>query len=387
MSRFIVPVAIACLLMFLSVVEAEETGRFILTDNRPVAEANNKVVTETAWLLTEPSGQSVGLHRYAVSGEKPVASVLYLPGTNMNGTLKVSDERHNLWLFLAGRGVAVFTLDYRTHALSHDFEDELDFMRDWTTDLFVEDAVTAASMVMEEHPEVPLYVAGFSRGALFAYALTGQVEVAGVIALDGSIKHYREKPFDLAAALQKFDAEAVYSTVLSRRGFRGRDELMRRAVDEPDAPASDDRFDSAAQELAASLQRAWGPGVLANVEDDVSPLAVLATEMRAYDWFYPSIQDIEARSMASVADDPNTYVDDHLGRRSVPVLYFGSSRTGAENLLNGIYSAKLVGGDDVTISVLENYGHLDVLFASKAVSDVYTPILNWLMDDLPSAAD
>ncbi len=375
------------LLLMLLFCSSSSAADFQLVESKAVAEANGQVITGSTWLLSEESGQSIRLHGYRTLPGKPIATLLYLPGTNMNGTLKTTDERHNLWLYLAARGVAVYAMDYRTYGIAHDYEGELDFMRDWTVDLFVEDAVTAASKIVLDHPESPFFVAGFSRGALFAYALTGQVDVAGVIALDGSIKHYREKPFDLAGELQRFDEEAIYSTTLSRRGFRGRDELMRRAIDEPGAPAEDDRYDSAAQELAASLHNAWGPGVLANTEDSVSPLAVLATEMRAYDWFYPSIQSIEARSIASRADDPNTYVDDHIGKRQVPVLYFGSARAGAEVLMNGIYSAKLVGGEDVTVSVLENYGHLDVLFSNRVVTDVYEKVLSWIRDGSPSAED
>ncbi len=365
---------------------AESLAQFTLEEAKPVARANAQVITETTWKLTHPSGQSVGLHRYAAPGQA-VASLLYLPGTNMNGALKVSDERYNLWLYLAGRGVTVYSVDYRTHFVPHDFDGDLDFMREWTIDLFVEDAAGAANKVLEQQPDTPLYVAGFSRGAMFAYALTGQVEVAGLIALDGYIKRYAQTPFDLAGALQQYDAEAVYSTVLSRRGYRGRDELMRRAIDEPDALPADNRFDSAGAELAASLHRAWGPGVLANTEDAISPLSILATEMRAYDWYYPSIQSIDARSISSQIDDPNTYVDDHLGKKQVPVLYFGSGRAGADNLMHGIYSAKLLGDQDVTINVLENYGHLDVLFSEQAAEEVYDVILDWIRNDLSSAED
>ena len=55
--------------------------------------------------------------------------------------------------------------------------------------------------------------------------------------------------------------------------------------------------------------------------------------------------------------------------------------------MNGIYSAKLVGGEDVTVSVLENYGHLDVLFSKRAVTDVYEKVLSWIRDGSPSAED
>lgn len=74
-------------------------------------------------------------------------------------------------------------------------------------------------------------------------------------------------------------------------------------------------------------------------------------------------------------------------KKTVPVIYFGSGRSSAEQLLNGIYSAKVMGGNDVSIHVLENYGHLDVLFADRAITDVYEEIMMWIRADLPSAED
>ncbi len=347
---------------------------------QPVTALSSGTLLETEWQLLLGEQQRIGLHRYRVPEVEPVARLLYLPGTNMNGVLKTRDEFHNLWLYLAARGIEVFTLDYRTRFIAHDFSGDLSFMQDWSMEVFVEDAARAGKLVQEIRPALPMFVAGFSRGAGYAYALTGQLEVAGLIALDGSFKHVRPRPFDLASALQQFDADGNYSLVLSRRGFERRDELMRRAQDTPDAPAPDPRFGSAAEQFADVLQRAWGPGVLANTRDAVSPLNVLAAEMRGYDWFFPTIQELNRRALVSVADDPGTYLDDHFGETDLPVLYFGSGNMGPDALLNGIYSAANLGGRDVSIHVLENYGHLDVLFAYDAQEEVYAVMLDWLVD-------
>jgi hypothetical protein len=48
-------------------------------------------------------------------------------------------------------------------------------------------------------------------------------------------------------------------------------------------------------------------------------------------------------------------------------------------LLSGIHSAARSGSDDVTIKVLEDYGHLDVLFASDAPVEVYGVIYEWIL--------
>lgn len=90
------------------------------TPERPFTAGS--VVRETVWTAIRlPGGRfdRIGVHRYRTSGPS-VATLLHLPGTNMNGVAAVKDEAHNLWLFLAARGIEVFTLDYRTHAIPND---------------------------------------------------------------------------------------------------------------------------------------------------------------------------------------------------------------------------------------------------------------------------
>lgn len=370
-------------IMFLPWVYAEETvdADFrIVHPDQVVASTVGGEIVEAQWRRTVANGDSIGLHRYRQLNQTPVGALLYLPGTNMNGVLKTADERSNLWLFLAARGIEVFTLDYRTHFIAHDFAGDLSFMQGWTMEAFVGDAAIAAAKIRQMLPELPLFVGGFSRGASYAYALAGQVKVDGLIALDGSFKRIPSDHFDLAAALQQFDEEGQYASVLSRRGYTSRTEMMQRVMDDATGPSMDERYESAAEHLSEVLFNAWGPGVLANTRANVSSIEVLAREMIQYDWFFPKIQNIEGRSIASQRDDPNTFIDDHFGAMEISVLYFGAGQFGAESLLGGIYSASRSGSKDVTVHVLENYGHLDVLFAHNAPEDVYQVIVDWITE-------
>jgi hypothetical protein len=73
-------------------------------------------IRETRWETARPPGGTydrIRVHRYRAA-EPAKAAVLYLPGTNMNGQVALADEDHNLWVFLARRGVEVYALDYRT---------------------------------------------------------------------------------------------------------------------------------------------------------------------------------------------------------------------------------------------------------------------------------
>jgi thioesterase domain-containing protein len=381
------------ILVLVPILAMAETTGFELLRSEVISTPQGQV-TETEWRNTDASGQAIGLHRYHSTGAAAIATLLYLPGTNMNGVLKIANSDHNLWLYLAEKGVEVYAMDYRTRFIPHDFSGDLVMMRDWSMDLFVEDAVMAVNKVREEQSQenqtqekqtqekqtiVPLYIAGFSRGASLAYGLAGQVEAAGLVALDGSFKRQPYEPFDIGAALQRYDEEARYASALSRRGYDARTEMMRRVVSDPASSAMNDRYQTSGNQLADTLYKAWGPGALANTRSNITPIDILASEMLGYDWFYPTIQNIEGRSIASQEDDPNTYIDDHFGEMTIPVLYFGSGGFGAESLLSGIHSAARSGSDDVTIKVLEDYGHLDVLFASDAPVEVYGVIYEWIL--------
>jgi alpha-beta hydrolase superfamily lysophospholipase len=336
------------------------------------------LITATEWRYSDEGGESIGLHRYQRQRGTPHAILLYLPGTNMNGVLKTRNEDQNLWLFLAARGVTVYAMDYRTRFIPHDFAGDLAFMADWTMVRFVEDAGMALEHARAASPDLPVYIAGFSRGASYAYALAGQPDIAGLIILDGSFKQTPYTAFNRTAALQQLESSGRFASVVSRRGWAKRSELMMRVISDPDGKAANPRYDTAADHLSDVLYKAWGPGVLSNTKDDVSDIQVLAREMQSYDWFFPLIQDVEGASLRSEEDDPHTSIDDHYGEMTLPILYFGAGRVGAESLVAGIHSAARSGSKDVSIQVLENYGHLDVLFSESAVSDVYQVILDWI---------
>ena len=182
------------LLVFALVMTGPASAWELSQAERPLAGESG--VRETRWSLSREPGasqQRIQVHRYR--GSAPTRAVLlYLPGTNMNGHAAVTSEDHNLWLFLARRGVEVWALDYRTHFVSSDSSaEEHGFMAAWTLESFVEDARVAAAFARAESGFASLFVAGFSRGVTLAYALAC-VEppgtVAGLVVLDGVFKNH-----------------------------------------------------------------------------------------------------------------------------------------------------------------------------------------------------
>jgi hypothetical protein len=342
-------------------------------------------VRESRWTQTRPPDGAfdrIQVHRYRGSGPS-VATLLYLPGTNMNGEVALDDADHNLWLFLAARGVDVFTLDYRTHFVPHTGTADLSSMREWGFAAFVEDARAAAALARRESGRSRLFVAGFSRGVslAWAFAATEPAEgVAGVIALDGGLKsHAPKNQYDLAAETKAWEAKGTWaSDVGAGIGWDVRQKLMAAVVADPKGPASDAKYATIGDQLAQLLYGAWRPGGLANPVDGLSRPQVLARLLVGYDRYYPTRQDVEGRSIADRDDDPSTPLDDAWGEMKTPVLYFGSTGMGGDFLLNGIYTASKSGSPDVTLNVLENYGHLDVIVGDRARAEVFEPTLLWI---------
>jgi pimeloyl-ACP methyl ester carboxylesterase len=353
------------------------------TADSPLAGAPD--VRETRWQSARPPGgrfDLVRVHRYR--GATPArATLLYLPGTNMNGQVALADEDHNLWTFLARRGVEVYTLDYRTASVPASGVADLAFMADWTVEAFTEDIRAAAALARRESGRPKLFVAGFSRGAFFAYAYAG-VEpdaVAGLVILDGPFKdHAPRAAFDRAGEMAKLRASAEWgSDVAGKLGWDNRAKLLGAAAADPAGPPLDAKFTTVGDQVSDLLYTAWGPGGLTNTHG-LTKVQNVSRLLVGYDRYYPSVQTVEGRAIAAVADDPDTKVDDNFGKWTVPILFFGSTGMGADFLLNGIYSAAKSGSKDVTLNVLERYGHLDLVVGEKARTDVFEPTLAWILE-------
>jgi alpha-beta hydrolase superfamily lysophospholipase len=349
----------------------------------PVAGATD--VLETRFSTARSPGGAfdrVGLHRYRTSAPAR-AALLYLPGTNMNGVLAVSDEDHNLWVFLARRGVEVYTLDYRTNAVpASAAAGELGVMRGWGMDVFVADIRAAAAQARQLAGRERLFVAGFSRGVSLAYAFAASEPeaVAGIIALDGSFKSHSPKGrYDHAAESKELEASGQWaSDVSGRMGWEARQKLMQAAGADPTGRAPDAKYASLGDQLAEILYSAWRPGGLANAKGGLSKPQVLAKLLGSYDRYYPAVQTLDGQSIADYDDDPRTRIDDLWGEMKTPILSFTCTGMGGDWILNSVYSADKSGSPDVTLNVLERYGHLDVIVGERARAEVFEPTLAWI---------
>src|SRR4029453_4041590 len=136
--------------------------------------ANYPDLRESIWTLSRPpSGQydTIAVRRITRAStnreaQRPV--FVFLPSAHMHGEIIIADERYDLRLYLANRGVETWTLDYRTHTVTHDDLRDSRIMETWTVETFVEDAATAADFVRTISGQQQFFVGGFGRGATFA---------------------------------------------------------------------------------------------------------------------------------------------------------------------------------------------------------------------------
>lgn len=329
----------------------------------------NPDLSETVWQLARPGGtyDKIAVHRYAGAKPRQIA-FLYLPGTNMNGELALTDERHNLWLYLAHRGFDVYTLDYRTHFVPAGGVADFSFMGGWTYSTFLDDINEAVGLVKKTTGVEHVVLAGFSRGVSLAYFYASQhseSNLCGLVMLDGGAKNpYGKGLFTLETGLAQMNSRKNYAADVSgAMGYEKRQELMQAVIN-----GSTD----AGKQLADVLYKAWRPGGLANPQGGFSKPDVLAKLLIAYDRWYPQVQTLES---AAIADRPD---DDHIKDINVPLLAFQSTGMGPQFQIAGLYTAGLIKNPDLTLHVLEGFGHLDVVAGEKSQDLVFTPIAQWL---------
>src|SRR5271168_3395482 len=205
------------------------------------------------WTFEATVGNSpfdkIALHRVAQGPNPPghpTAVVLYLPGTNMNGELALNDPRYSFQVFLAEQGIDVWSMDYRTHFIPPETEqNDLTELAGWTNELFESDIDAAAKFVREKTGRSRIFVAGFSRGVEFAYlyAATQPANVAGIIALDGFIPTPPMPPVEVGPDHYADDVGGEHLT------YDKRYKLMQMVIENPDQPAPIPKYKTARENL------------------------------------------------------------------------------------------------------------------------------------------
>jgi alpha-beta hydrolase superfamily lysophospholipase len=331
------------------------------THVQAVREQRGIEMCEDVWTCARPPGgrfDRVGLHRLAACEGATGPVVVYLPGMHMNGELPIADPRYDLRLYLAAAGLRTWGFDYRTHAVpAAASAADLQALARWTADVFTGDAAWAIGFARNIDPG-PVYVAGFSAGASFAYRVAARPDaaLAGLVILDGS-----------AASGQRADTPTPAIDVAgSHLPYAERERLLAAVIANPGGPSPLPGYATAGAALADVLYSApafGGRGGLSNARDGVSDVGLVATLLRTYDRWWPSA------ALAGEAPAP---------RAPLPVLAFASRNMGAAWVERVRASALAVGRDGAGVRELPGYGHLDVLVGRRAAQEVFEPVRAWI---------
>jgi pimeloyl-ACP methyl ester carboxylesterase len=322
----------------------------------------------------------IGLHRVTRGPERaahPVIVLLYLPGTNMNGEVAIDDSRYSLPVYMASHGVDFWALDYRTHFVPPSTPPAgLRELQTWTNEMFEADISAAARFVMARSGHPRIFIAGFSRGALFAYlyAAAHPENVAGLVIFDGAIG--RSRRGSPPPGIYADDVSGKHLTWDKRQA------LMQQVIDNPAGPAPLPRFKTAADNLSHVVYDSagfGGKGGLANPLAGLADASVLARVLIRYDRYWPTVQDYE--------DSFTPLMATTLGNSKIPVLAFSSTNIAPDWPQGVAKSAASTGSRDNTVKILHNWGHLDVICGTLAQHQVFAPARLWLTRHSQAASD
>ena len=157
---------------------------------------------------------------------------------------------------------------------------------------------------------------------------------------------------------------------------------MQLVIDNPDGPAPLPQFKTAADNLnhvvyeSASFGRKGG---LANPVAGLADPSVLARVLIHYDRYWPNVQDYE--------DSFIPLIGQKLKESKIPVLAFSSTNLAPDWADEVAKSATSTGSPDVTLRILRNWGHLDVICGTLAEPQVFATTLVWLKRHSQAASD
>ena len=369
---------------------------------------------ETIWMVARPPhGQydHIALHRITQAAEgngsltRPV--FLFLPGPHLHGETIIPDERYDLRLYLANRGVETWTLDYRMHFIPREQIYDSVFMQPWTTEAFVEDVAAAARFVQETSRAQKIFAGGFGRGVTFAYLYAARHwrdDLLGLVILDG---YALDPPDAFPLYVERSPTPNWFADDLEARlPYKRWMKILQDVIDDPSGPdffpqvvapvnktgpdglPVEPMFNSRAEALAYFLSVGTnflfvspdlgGRGGLSNAKEGYADVSILARILLHQDRYWPRVQNHGGfelhRHLAEAAFDYETA----LHEMKVPILAFANGNVGPEWEEQVEYSARATAAQDVEHQVLHHWGHLDVLFGARAAQEVFQPIVGWI---------
>ncbi len=353
-------------------------------------------LNETVWAAARPpfgAYDFIALRRIAPGGEgqavQPRPVFVFLPGAHFHGEIVIPDERGDLRLYLAKHGVETWTIDYRTHFVPREQISDSQFMQTWSAEMFVDDVIFALSQVRTISQQPAVFLGGFGLGATFAAlaaARTNGDGLAGLILLDGYVL---DPPDAESLYRQRTPTPNWFADDLESRSmpYKRWIKILQDVIDDPAGPDffPTPMFDNRAQALAHLLYvngSFGGRGGLSNAKNGRADIRLLARILQQQDRYWPRVQNHGGFVLKQhLADSAFDYEQAFRSLR-LPLLAFASDtmdNAGIEWSERVQFTAQATAASDTEYHVLHEWGHLDVLWGTTAVHDVFAPIAAWIM--------
>lgn len=361
---------------------------------------NNPELRESSWTIARPPhGQHdyIAVHRIVQAAEagnlgRPV--FFFLPGPHHHGDVIVPDERYDLRLYLANRGIETWTLDYRTHFITREQIKDSRFMHAWTAQTFIEDALTAADFVRKTSGVQKIFVGGYSRGATFAALMAARYsrqDVLGLVLFDGYVL---DQPGTGTLYRQRRETPTWFADDLERRyvPYRRWIKMLNDTLAEPNGPdfMPVHVFKNRSEMLEHFLfvSPTFGQkGGLSNAQGGYANILILAKILLHQDRYWPRVQNHGGFHLQRHLADAQFDYATALQELHVPVIAFASGNMDKAGIAwagRVEYTARTAGGADVQYYLLRDWGHLDILFGTAAAQQVFSPVTEWIHQHTPT---
>ncbi len=338
----------------------------------------------------------IGLRHFMPASSRRVDSqsmqpiCVYLPGRFANANLVFNDYRYDLRQYLARESIHVYCMDYRTHFLKYEIEQEKQRCGTWNTGTFLTDIAEAIRFVRQRHGERKVVLIGHSMGCTLAYfyaAANSEQNLAGLIALDGGVKSPNPPPqhkaFNFSEELDILRQKGLMISEQfgSFQKFRSR---LQQAMDPGQAQSRHTHLLRTYIELLLDGKgepvMGWPRGSMSNLSGGIGSLDLLLAYLESHDGYWPMVQVLEARAISyGYTDEQLPRYDRGLETIAVPLLNVVALGRGESHHLRNLYSSRLCTQAAQTELLLEGFGHLDVIVCPQVEQKVMQPILQWLL--------